>query len=98
MILPSGGLAGTAETVTDPDERRLALRQVLRAAGFAAAFESLNPYTDSDEEMDRKVGRLPLVRIRPSGLAAGPSDLGGWAWITVFVLSAALFLLRRGKK
>lgn len=98
LILPSGGLVGTAETVSDPAERRIALRQVLRAAGFAAVFEGFNPYSASDEEMERKAGSLPVVRIHPSGLAAGPSDPGGWAWIGVFALSAAFFFLNRRKK
>jgi deazaflavin-dependent oxidoreductase (nitroreductase family) len=98
LILPSGGLVGRAETVSDPAERRTALRQVLRAAGFAAAFEGFNLSKASDEELEQKTASQMVVRIRPSGLAAGPCDSGGWAWIGVFTLSAVIFFLGRRKK
>jgi deazaflavin-dependent oxidoreductase (nitroreductase family) len=98
LILPSGSLTGTAETVSDPEERRTALRQVLRAAGFAGFLEGFNPITASDEEIEEKIGGLPLVRIRPTGLAAGPYDAGGWGWISVFALSAAFLALLWRKK
>jgi deazaflavin-dependent oxidoreductase (nitroreductase family) len=99
LLLPSGALLGTAETVSDPAERRAALRRILKNAGFAALFEGFNPSAASDEEMERKVGDLPVVRIRPSGLASGASDGGGWAWISVFALSlGGLFLITRRKR
>ncbi len=98
LLLPAGAIRGAAETVSDPAERRLALRRILQSAGFAALFEGFNPYNTSDEEMERRVGDLPVVRIRPNGLASGPSDGGGWAWISLLTLSlAGLLLLRRRK-
>ena len=99
LLLPAGAISGTAETVSDPLERRTALRRILKNAGFAALFEGFNPYTISDEEMERKVGSLPVVRIRPNGLASGALDGGGWAWISLLVISLAGWLfLKRGKK
>jgi deazaflavin-dependent oxidoreductase (nitroreductase family) len=93
LILPGGGVSGVCETVSDPVEQRLALRQILKNAGFAGFFEGFNPFTVSDDELLRKAGNLPVVRIRPNGLANGPSDPGGWAWISVLLIIIILLVL-----
>lgn len=36
-----------------------------------------------------KTENLPLVRIRPVGIAGGPADPGGWLWVTLTVVGLA---------
>ena len=69
------------EEVTDAEDRRIIIRQILKNAGFAGFFEGYNPFTISDEELMQKSADLPLLRIHPIGSGAGASDPAGWAWI-----------------
>ena len=74
--------------VTDPDERVRAGRALTAALGvIGMASLGVNPRTASDEELSRRTGGLPLVRIRPTGIAAGPLDPGGRAWIAYQVVA-----------
>lgn len=86
MILPGGGLAGTAEEVPVSSERTIALRKVLKAGGFAGFMLGFNPYTVSDEELAEKSKDYPVIRIKPNGIGAGASDMGGWLWVPVVAL------------
>lgn len=82
VVLPGRSLSGLAEVVTDPDERLRAGRALTAALGVVGmASLGVNPRTASDEELSRRTEGLPLVRIRPTGIAAGPLDPGGRAWI-----------------
>jgi deazaflavin-dependent oxidoreductase (nitroreductase family) len=82
VVLPGRSFAGLAEVVTDPDERLRAGRALAAALGLIGmATLGVNPRTASDEELARRTDGLPLVRIRPTGIAAGPLDPGGRAWI-----------------
>jgi hypothetical protein len=67
--------------VSDPDERRIVIRQVLQNAGFAGFFEGYNPFTISDAALAARSADLPLLRVRPVGLGSGASDPGGWVWV-----------------
>lgn len=99
LIMPGGALAGVAEDVTDPDEALRAVRRILQNAGVIGFFEGFNPFTVTDEELRARTGHMPVVRIRPTGVGSGPADPGGWAWLTLWLLSlapiAAWYLLRR---
>ena len=82
VVLPGRSLSGLAEIVTDADERLRAGRALAVALGvIGMATLGVNPRTASDEELSRRTEGLPLVRIRPTGIAAGPLDPGGRAWI-----------------
>ena len=82
IVLPGRSFSGVAEVVTDPDERLLAGRALTAALGvIGMATLGMSPRTASDEELSRRTVGLPLVRIRPTGIAAGPLDPGGRAWI-----------------
>jgi len=75
-------LSGLAEVVTDADERLRAGRALTAALGVIGMVTlGVNPRTASDEELSHRTEGLPLVRIRPTGIAAGPLDPGGRAWI-----------------
>lgn len=88
VVLPGRSFSGLAEVVTDPDERVRAGRALTAALGvIGMASLGVDPRTASDEELSRRTRGLPLVRIRPTGIAAGPLDPGGRAWIAYQVVA-----------
>jgi deazaflavin-dependent oxidoreductase (nitroreductase family) len=93
VIHPDGPLAGTVDEVTDPVKRIAIMRAVLKNAGFAGFFEGFNPFRVTDEELERKLGSLPLLRIHPVGLGSGASDPAGWAWIWTVLLIVLLSVI-----
>ena len=93
IILPSGPVFAHVDEISEPDVRRVLIRQIFKNAGFAGFFEGYNPYTITDTEMNEKIGDLPLLRFHPLGLGSGPSDAGGWAWIWTFVITVILIIL-----
>ena len=93
LILPGGTLYAHMEELTGLDERGTIARQVLKNAGFAGFFEGYNPFTISDEELKEKITGLPVLRFHPLGVGNGPSDMGGWAWVWTFVVTAILIVL-----
>ena len=80
--LPGRTFAAIAEEVTDPAERARGLRSATIGCGLVgrAAF-GLDPRTAPDESILRAAEGIPLVRLRPTGIAAGPDDPGGQGWI-----------------
>ncbi len=98
--LPAGAFSGSAEEVTDPEERRAALRDVLRACGLVSPAFGLDPWRDTDEALARKSEGLPLVRVRPTGVLPGPADPGGrlWLGITLAWLGATWLAWRRSRR
>ena len=92
VILPAGAIFGVVDEVIEPWERLLIIRQVLKNAGFAGFFEGYNPFSISDDDLAAKIGDLPLLRIRPTGLGSGAYDPGGWTGIWWLVLTLALIL------
>ena len=101
VVLPGRSFSGHAEIVTDPDERLRASRALAVALGIVGrATLGIDPRTATDEELARRTEGLPLVRIRPTGIAAGPLDPGGRAWIVyqlvaLWVTWRVLVALRR---
>jgi deazaflavin-dependent oxidoreductase (nitroreductase family) len=96
-VLPSVAIAGLAEEVTDPVERRRAWRALIRALGVLG--RSLVCSADApDDVLDRSTAGLPLVRITPTGIASGPADPGGWLWLTLTVASVWWLLARRRRR
>jgi deazaflavin-dependent oxidoreductase (nitroreductase family) len=91
MILPGGNFYACMDEISDPNERNLIARQVLKNAGFAGFFEGYNPFTISDEDLSYRIADLPVLRFHPLGVGNGPSDIGGWAW--VWTLVATVFLI-----
>jgi deazaflavin-dependent oxidoreductase (nitroreductase family) len=82
VILPGRSFTGHAEEVTDAGERARVLPQLLRSMGAVVIATGLgNPWRDPDEVIVRKAAAFPLVRIRATGIAAGPEDPRGWFWV-----------------
>lgn len=90
VIMPGGAIAGHVEEATDPAERSRVLRRLLKNAGFATLFEGVNPWRASDEAIAAKSADQVVLRIRPTGVANGACDPGGWAWVWTAVATVAL--------
>lgn len=92
VILPGGALSGKAEDVTDTDESLRAMRQILKNSGFAGFFLGFNLLAASDEVLRERTRDMRVIRICPTGIGSGASDPGGWMWIWVLVVLAALII------
>jgi deazaflavin-dependent oxidoreductase (nitroreductase family) len=99
VILPSRAFSGLADEVTDPAERRRILPILLKSMGLVAASMGMgNPWRMTPDEVEAKCEGLPLVRVRATGIAAGPEDPGGWHWVVPIAASGLLaFLWWRGR-
>jgi deazaflavin-dependent oxidoreductase (nitroreductase family) len=104
VVLASGAaVAGRAETVTDPAEWSRVFPAYIAALGLVGRATLGDLRGASPERLDAIRERLPLVRIRPTGLASGPADPGGWGWVivagaTAWALAAGLRRLLRGPR
>ena len=101
VILPSRSFSGVAEEVTDEAERLRYLPVLIRIMGAVVGAMGMgNPWKMTPEEISRKCEGLPLVRVRATGIAAGPDDPGGWFWAVPAGLSALwlLWVLRRRRR
>ncbi|MFI5258484.1 MAG: nitroreductase/quinone reductase family protein [Candidatus Limnocylindrales bacterium] len=93
-ILPGRAFSGTAEEVTDPAERVRVAAPLLRSMGLVAGIVGLgNPWHDSPAEIAAKCEGMPLVRVRATGIAAGPEDPGGRYWLVPVAVGAGLALM-----
>lgn len=83
VVLPSLAFSGVAETVTDPAEWRRVFPDYLRALGAISRLVLGDVPNADPERLDEIRASLPLVRIRPTGLASGPTDPGGAGWVVI---------------
>lgn len=97
MILPGLAVAGVAETVTDADELDRAWRVLIRSLGMLGRTFVCGPDA-RPEELKARTANLPLVRIRPIGLAGGPADPGGRLWVPLTVVGLAWLAGRVGRR
>lgn len=97
LILPGRALACQAVQLADPDERTRILRQILINSGFATyLFGGINPHHISDAKLREVTKDYLVLQFRPTGVASGPADPGGWFWVwpTAAILLAIWLLLR----
>jgi deazaflavin-dependent oxidoreductase (nitroreductase family) len=93
VILPSRAFSGVAEEVTDEAERRRVLPPLLRSMGVIARMMGMgNPWRDAPEAIAAKCEGMPLIRVRATGIAAGPEDPGGRYWVVPLVGGTLLTL------
>lgn len=97
VILPTIAFAGLAEPVTDRTEWDRVYPAYARALGIIGRWTLGDLSKASPEQLDDVFRSLPLVRIRPTGLAPGPADPGGgiWAVIQGSLIVLAIVALRR---
>lgn len=100
VILPGRSISGRAEEVTDEAERLRVLPPLLRSMGLVVGAMGMgNTWQMTPEEISAKCDGLPLVRVRATGIAAGPEDPGGWFWAVPVGLSAlGLLWIVRGRR
>lgn len=96
VVLPGAAFAGVAEEVTEPAELDRAWRTLIRSLGvigrgFVCAADA------PAEELIARTANLPLIRIRPVGIAPGPADPGGWLWAALTVVGVAWLIRRIGR-
>jgi deazaflavin-dependent oxidoreductase (nitroreductase family) len=92
VVLPTLAFAGVAETVDDEAEWGRVFPAYLRAIGWVGRATLGDLRAASPERLERLRTELPLVRIRPTGIAAGPADPGGMLWLIVQALSVLAFI------
>jgi deazaflavin-dependent oxidoreductase (nitroreductase family) len=94
--LPEGWWAGTAEEVTDPDQRLLLLRQVLIGSGVVAPLFGLDPKTLDDAALAKATAGYRVMRLRRTAARTGEGGPGDLAW--VWVVATGVLLLRLGRR
>lgn len=101
VILPTVAIAGLAEPVTDRAEWDRVFPAYARALGVIARLTLGDVASADAQRLDTLRAQLPLVRIRPTGLASGPADPGGRFWLVaqaVVLLVAARLVARVGRR
>jgi hypothetical protein len=87
-LLPDRAVSGLAEEVTDPDEWLRGFRALIASLGVIGRWTVPGVDTASDDELREKAHGIPLIRVRVTGIAAGPSDPGGLIWVPITVVYA----------
>ena len=93
VILPGARIRATAREVTDRAEYDVALRELIRALGIIGAATVPAALDPRAAIPDAWFATLPLVRLQPVGMLAGPWDPGGRGWIGIALVDAALLAL-----
>ena len=93
VVLPGRTITGRAVPVTDPEERVRAYRALLGSLGIVSRLVVGDLRRLDDATLLERHRAIPLVRVRPMGLRAGPLDPGGRFWL-VPQLACALVALR----
>ena len=91
-LLPSASFSGVAEEVTDEAEWREAYAALIESMGAIGRATVGDVSRLTADEQRRHRDALPLVRIRPTGIAAGPFDPGGLGWLPMQAGWLALIL------
>jgi len=77
VLLPGAVIAGRAEEITEPDERRAAFRTLLESMGVVGRLTLGDVRGASDAEVDLLAQALPMLAITPTAIRPGPFDPGG---------------------
>lgn len=97
LLLPGGAIAASAEVVKQSKEKRSALRQVMINSGFAAyVFGGINAARVTEKKLTELTRDYIVLRFRPIGIGAGPSDPTGWFWLwpTAAIIALIWWLVR----
>ncbi|HEY6057419.1 MAG TPA: nitroreductase/quinone reductase family protein [Candidatus Limnocylindrales bacterium] len=101
-VLPTSAVSGVAEPVREPEEWVSAYRALIASMGVVGRLTVGDVASLSDSELLERHRGLPVVRIRPTGIASGAFDPGGLGWLPALAVSAWLTarlarLLRTGR-
>lgn len=97
VVLPGRTLIGLASTVTDDAEWVRAYRALMASLGVVSRLALGDISRVKDERLRRRHRALPLVRITPTGVRAGPLDPGGRFWLAALMAwITVLAAIRRG--
>ena len=77
LLLPGAVLAGHAEEVTDPDQRRATLRTLISSMGIVGTLTMGDVRRKTDAEVDLLAEAFPILAITPTAVRTGPYDPGG---------------------
>jgi hypothetical protein len=77
MLLPGALLAGLAEEITEPDQRRAAFRTLVKSMGVVGRLALGDVRAKSDAEVDMLAVAFPILAITPTAVRLGPFDPGG---------------------
>lgn len=91
VALPGAVLAGRAEEVLDPGERRDAFRALIGTMGVIGRVTLGDVTRADDERVDELAAAFPLLAITPTEVRPGPYDPGGTFWripLTLSVMAA----------
>src|SRR5664280_2070904 len=104
MLLPGALIAGLAEEITEPDQRRAAFRTLVKSMGVVGRLTLGDIRGKSDAEVDMLAVAFPILAITPTAVRLGPFDPGGvgtrintaiWVLLGVAALAAAVSRRRR---
>ena len=77
VLLPGALIAGRADEITEPDERRAAFRTLIESMGVVGRLTLGDVRGRSDAEVDILAQALPILAITPTAVRLGPFDPGG---------------------
>lgn len=101
VSLPGAVLAGLAEEIIDPANRRQAFRAVAAALGVIGRTTLGDVQRADDARVDHLADSFPLLAITPTAVLPGPYDPGGTFWrvpLTATIAGGAFVLLTRKRK
>lgn len=77
VLLPGALIAGHADEITDPDERRAAFRTLIESMGVVGRLTLGDVRGRTDAEVDMLAVAFPILAITPTAVRRGPFDPGG---------------------
>ena len=96
VVLPGRTVVGTAQLVMDPVEWARAYRRLIHSLGLIGRASVGDVDRLDDATLVALHGGVPLVRIRATGVEAGPMDPGGRLWLVPTLLSVSTAVLLAG--
>jgi len=98
--LPDSWWMGTAEDVSEIDNRIKIMRAVILASGFAGITAGLDPKNMDDETLADATRSYKVVHIQKEAPRTGPGGPGelAWVWQVATMILLPIVLLKRRRK
>lgn len=103
VLLPGALIAGRADEITDPDERRAAFRALIESMGVVGRLTLGDVRIMNDAEVDTFAEAFPILAITPTAVRPGPFDPSGIGTrintaLSVLLTAAGVVAVVRGRK